>query len=49
MTKELPCGVCCKHITIDETTWERGGVVTCKHCGTKMRIKPHPKKEQKKD
>ena len=47
MSKELSCGTCCKHITIEDEMWERGGIATCKFCKMKVRIKPHPRQEQK--
>ena len=50
MHKEFPCGVCCKHIHVDKNMWERGGIATCEHCKTKVKVRPHPPKgEAKKD
>lgn len=41
MMYDLPCSCCCKHLTIPDEVWVKGGIVTCKFCGYRTKIQAH--------
>ena len=42
MAKDFPCPCCCKHTKVSDKVWTNGGIVSCDHCGYKVKFPAHP-------